>query len=231
MTDQARLSLHDLPPGERPRERLLMHGAAALSNAELLALILRTGTSGEHVLRLAERVLARAGGLHGLLNATPADLDGLHGLGPGKLAQVLAVAELARRLSAFSPHEHPLIRSAEDAARLLADMAHLPQEHVRVLLLDAGRRAVGMSTVYVGTLHTTALRVAELYREAVARNCPALIVAHNHPSGDPSPSPEDVQITRALVAAGDLLDIQLIDHLIIARDGWRSLREAGLGFS
>jgi DNA repair protein RadC len=98
-----------------------------------------------------------------------------------------------------------------------------------VLLLDSARRAITISTVYIGTLHTTALRVAEVYREAIARSAAALILAHNHPSGDPSPSPEDIAITRTLTAAGELLDIQFIDHLIIARDGWRSLRNAGLG--
>jgi DNA repair protein RadC len=229
MTTLDPLTIQDLPESERPREKLLRQGADALSNSELLALVLRTGAQGESVLRLAERVLARVGGLHGLLRAAPADLSGLHGLGETKLTQLLAVAELARRLSALSPQEHPVIRSAEDASRLFMDMAYLPQEHVRVLLLDSARRAITISTVYIGTLHTTALRVAEVYREAIARSAAALILAHNHPSGDPSPSPEDIAITRTLTAAGELLDIQFIDHLIIARDGWRSLRNAGLG--
>lgn len=228
--DRASLSLHDLPASERPRERLLRLGAEALTNAELLALILRTGSQQESVVHLAERVLARIGGLHGLLSVRPADLLDIHGLGETKRTQLLATAELARRLTTITPHDQPVIYKAEDAVGLVQDMAHLQQEHVRALLLDSGRRVVAISTIYIGTLNASVVRVAEVYREAIARNCPALILAHNHPSGDPAPSPEDVEITRALTAAGELLDIQFLDHLIIARGGWTSLRESNLGF-
>ena len=228
--EYASLTIHELPESERPQERLLRNGPGSLNNAELLALILRTGSQRENVIRLSERVLARLGGLQGLLTATPHSLESLHGLGTSKLAQVLALAELARRASALPAPEHPIVREAADAARLLMDMATLAQEHVRVLLLDARRQCTGIHTIYIGTVNATALRAAEVYREAVARNAPALIVAHNHPSGDPSPSPEDIALTRTLVAAGRVLDIQLIDHLIIGHGAWRSLRELKLGF-
>ncbi|MCA9902960.1 MAG: DNA repair protein RadC [Anaerolineae bacterium] len=228
--DRASLSLHDLPASERPRERLLRLGAEALTNAELLALILRTGSQQDSVVHLAERVLARIGGLHGLLGVRQADLMDLHGLGETKRTQLLATAELARRLSTITPHDQPVVRKAEDAVGLVQDMAYLVQEHVRVLLLDSGGRVVAISTIYIGTLNASVVRVAEVYREAIARNCPALILAHNHPSGDSAPSPEDVELTRALAAAGDLLDIKFVDHLIVARGGWTSLRESNLGF-
>jgi DNA repair protein RadC len=124
-----------------------------------------------------------------------------------------------------------MINSAADAARLVLVMSHLPQEQVRVILLDPMRRVVAISTVYIGTLNATVLRVSEIFREAVTRNCPAIILAHNHPTGDAHPSPEDVELTRTLAAAGQLLDVVLLDHLIIGHHGWTSMKELGLGFT
>jgi DNA repair protein RadC len=219
-----------MPQAERPRERLMTLGAAPLSSAELLAIILRTGTAQENVLRLCERILANFDGLQGLAQASPADLQQIHGLGEVKVTQIIAVLELGRRLMAYTPNERPTINSAADAARLLTDMGHLQQEHVRVMLLDMNRRVLATPTVYIGTLNASVLRVSEIFREAVTRNSPAIIVAHNHPSGNPSPSPEDIEITRTLVAAGKLLDISLIDHLIIGQQEWRSLKQMGFGF-
>jgi DNA repair protein RadC len=223
-------TIHDLPADMRPRERLLHSGAASLTTSELIAVILRTGSNGENVLHLAERVLAQIGGLEGLLSLNPAALLQFKGLGETKLTQLLAIGEIARRLQAHTPAERKPVHRAEEAARLVGDMAYLGQEHVRVLLLDQSRRVVAIPTIYIGTLNMSVLRVAEVFREAMMRNCPALILAHNHPSGDPSPSPEDVELTRTLIAAGRLLDITLIDHLIIGRSKWVSLRESGLAF-
>jgi DNA repair protein RadC len=225
------LSIHDMPVAERPRERLLRLGAASLSTAELLAIILRTGTAEENVLHLCQRLLAHFDGLQGLAQATPADLQQIHGLGEAKVTQIVAALEIGRRLVAYTPQERPVIDNAADAARLLMDMGHLQQEHVRVMLLDMNRRVMATPTVYIGTLNASVLRVSEIFREAVTRNSPAIIVAHNHPSGDPSPSPEDIQITRTLIAAGKLLDITVVDHLIIGRQEWRSLKNLGLAFS
>ncbi|MDX1994845.1 MAG: DNA repair protein RadC [bacterium] len=225
------VSLHEMPEGERPRERLMTHGAAALSNAELLAILLRTGNREENVLRLAERLLAHYGGLAGLAQASLAELSHVHKLGQAKTSQIAAALELGRRLLTLKPEERRPILTAGDAAQLVMDMSSLPQEHIRVILLDNSRRVIAISTVYIGTVNAAMLRVAEIYREAVTRNAPALILVHNHPSGDPSPSPEDVQLTRTLIEAGKLLDIVLLDHLIIAGAQWRSLREMQLGFS
>ncbi|NWF68744.1 MAG: DNA repair protein RadC [Chloroflexi bacterium] len=224
------LTIADFPDDQRPRERLLANGASALSNAELLAILLRTGTPDENVLRLAERLLAHYNGLHGLAQAAPADLQQFKGLGAAKIAQMLAALELGKRLMTAPPEQRPLIRSAADAAHLLLDMSHLPQEHVRVMLLDSQRRVVTISTVYIGTLNATVLRVSEIFREAVTRNIPAIILAHNHPVGDAHPSPEDIDLTRTLIAAGQLLDIAVLDHLIFGQHGWSSLRELGLAF-
>jgi DNA repair protein RadC len=152
------------------------------------------------------------------------------GLGEAKVTQILAALSLGQRASMLQPEQRPQIRKAVDAVHLLMDMGHLSQEQVRVILLDSSRRVISTQTIYIGTVNMSVLRVAEIYREAIVRNCPAIIVAHNHPSGDVNPSPEDIELTRALVAAGELLDILLVDHLIIGQNNWRSLREMGLGF-
>lgn len=231
MPESERLSMHDIPDSERPRERLLAQGPGALSNAELLAILLRTGTSEENVLHLAERLLAQFGGLQELAEASCAELLGLKGLGSAKVAQMSAAFELGKRLITYDPRQRPVIRNAEDAARLVADMRQLQQEHVRVILLDISRSVIAIPTVYIGTLNASVLRVSEVFREAVIRNSPALIMVHNHPSGDPKPSPEDIDLTRTLIAAARLLDITLVDHLIIGRHDWSSMRDMGLAFT
>lgn len=231
MPEHRNIRMHDLPNSERPRERLTKLGPSALSASELIAIILGTGTKQENVLQLSERVLAHFGGLNGLSKATPAQLERIHGLGKAKIANLLATLELGRRLVVASPDERPVIKTAADAAHLVMDMNTLEQEHVRLILLDASNRVIALPTVYIGTVNTAVLRIAEVYREAIARNAPAMVIAHNHPSGDPSPSPEDVQLTRRLVDAGKLLDIVLIDHIIIGGYQWNSLRQMNLGFS
>lgn len=230
MSKDENYTIHDMPDEERPRERLLEQGADALSNTELLAIILRTGTQEENVLQLSGRILAEYDGLRGLARVSASELTRFKGLGKAKAAQILAALALGQRASMLQPEQRPQIRKAVDAANLLMDMGHLTQEQVRVILLDSARRVISTQTVYIGTVNTSVLRVAEIFREAIVRNCPALIVAHNHPSGDINPSPEDIDLTRALLAAGKLLDIQLLDHLIIGQNQWRSLREMGLGF-
>ena len=224
------ITIHDLPDAERPRERLLQYGEQALSDTELLAIILRTGTQEENVLHFAGRILSAFDGLRGLARTSADEMTDIKGLGTAKAAQILAALELGRRASRIRPDDRPFIENAADAAQLVSDMGHLAQEQVRVILLDTARRVIAIPTVYVGTVNTSVLRVSELYREAIVRNSPAIILAHNHPSGDPTPSPEDMQLTRAMVAAGELLDIQFIDHLIIGQNGWKSMRESGLGF-
>jgi DNA repair protein RadC len=231
MNETDNYTIHDMSAEDRPRERLLKQGVDALSTAELLAIILGTGTQQENVLQLAGRILAEYDGLRGLARVSAAELTRFKGLGKAKAAQILAALALGQRASMLQPEQRPQIRKAVDAANLLMDMGHLSQEQVRVILLDSSRRVISTQTVYRGTVNMSVLRVAEIYREGIIRNCPAIIVAHNHPSGDANPSPEDIDLTRALVAAGELLDILLVDHLIIGQNNWRSLREMGLGFS
>ncbi|MGD8996940.1 MAG: DNA repair protein RadC [Anaerolineae bacterium] len=223
--------IKDLPAQERPRERLARVGEGALSTAELLAIILRVGVGGESALAMARRLLATYDGLPGLARANFAELRAERGLGNAKTAQLKAALELGRRMLLATPEDRLVVRSPSDVAQLLmAEMAHLEQERFRVLYLDTRNRLLGSETVYIGSLNASHIRVAEVFRDAIKRNCAAIIVAHNHPSGDPSPSPEDVEVTRQLVAAGNLLSIELLDHLIIGQQRFVSLRERGLGF-
>ncbi len=224
--------IRDLPGGERPRERLRDAGASALSNTELLAILLRTGTPAENVLDLSTRILAHFGGLAGLARATHSDLCALYGFGDAKSAQLLAAIELGRRLQLANGPERAVISSPEDVASIVSgDMADFDQEHFRVLVLDTKNHVLASPDVFVGSVNSTSIRTAEVFREAVRRNAPGIILVHNHPSGDPEPSAEDAGVTREIVAAGKALDIEVLDHVVIGREGFVSLKERGLGFA
>ena len=226
------ITIHDMPVGERPRERLQLYGAGALSTAELLAILLRIGAKGVSAVNLAMQLLAQYGGLSGLAQASFDELQRAHGMGPAKVTQLKAALELGRRLVVESPLERPKIGSPADAAHLvLAEMGLLEQEQLRLMLLDTRNRVLEVPTVYVGNLNTSLIRVGELFRYALrANNCSGMIVIHNHPSGDPTPSPEDVAVTKRIVEAGELLNIEVIDHLVIGRQRFVSMNERRLGF-
>jgi DNA repair protein RadC len=225
------LLIRDMPRDERPRERLLNSGPEALSTTELLAITLRTGTGGENVVRLAERLLAKCNGLAGIARASIGELCSVRGIGPAKAVEIKAALEIGRRLLAAAPDERRRVGSPADAANLLmAEMMLLEQEQLRLILLDTRNRVLQMPVIYVGSLNTSVIRVGELFRAAIRENAAAMIVVHNHPSGDPSPSPEDVHVTRQIASAGKLLDIELLDHVIIGRQRYVSLKERGLGF-
>lgn len=226
-----RPTIKELPTSERPRERLARLGPGALSTAELLAIVMRTGVGGESVLNIATRLLARYGGLAGLARASFSQLVAERGVGSAKAAQVLAALELGRRLTLAAPEERPVLYTPADAAALLmAEIGHLEQEHLCVLFLDTRNRVLGMEVVYKGSLAAASFRVGELFREAIRRNCAYIVVGHNHPSGDPTPSPEDIAATRAIVSAGQLLGIPVLDHLIVCQGRWVSMRDQRLGF-
>ena len=219
--------IRELPQNEQPTYRLQQNGEGALSNAELLEVI-----SGARSTDTGRNLLAELDGLHGIHRASWHDLTQLDGIGPIGAARIKAAFELSRRLATTSRDERPIVKAPGDAANLLmAEMSAYEQEHMRVVLLDTRNRVIGTPTVYIGNLNTVVIRMADLFREAVRRNCAAIIVAHNHPSGDPTPSPEDVQVTRQMVEAGKLLDIDVLDHLVIAGMKFVSLKERGLGFT
>jgi len=223
--------IRDMPSDERPRERLRLRGAAALSNAELLAIILRTGSSGENVLALATRLLARFDGLPGLARAGFGQLCAERAVGEAKAAQLFAALELGKRLVSAQPDQRATVSSPHDVHNLLmAEMALLEQEHLRVILLNTRNQVLAMPEVYKGSVNTAQVRVSELFREAIREGCPAIIVVHNHPSGDPTPSRDDIDMTRALIEAGKLLDIEVLDHIVIGGQDVVSLRDKGLAF-
>ena len=224
--------IRDLPTTERPRERLKNYGSSSLSNVELLAILLRTGVKGEGVVSLATRVLGRFQGLAGLARASYTELCSEHGISEAKACQLLSALELGRRYASLQPEETPVISSPRDVANLLmAEMSFLEQEHLRVMLLNTKNQVLGISQVYIGNVNTSVVRAAEVFRPAIRQNCPSIIVVHNHPSGDPTPSPDDVALTQQLVEAGKLLDIEMLDHILIGSGNrFVSLKERGLGF-
>ena len=221
----------DLAVEERPRERLVEAGAGALSKAELLAILLRVGVPGENSVQLAQRILDELGGLAGIQRASISEMCEIHGLGQAKAAQIKAAIELGSRLAREQAEERGSINSPADAAALLQlEMQGLTQEVLKVMLLDTRNKLLGIETVYKGSLNLSLVRVGELFRTAIQKSAASLILAHNHPSGDPTPSPEDVVLTRSVVQAGKLLDIEVLDHLVIGSARFISMKEKGLGF-
>ena len=224
-------AVRDLPAAERPRERLLAGGARTLSNSELIAILLRTGAAGANVLQLSARLLAEFSGLRGLAHASPAELCALHGISEAKACLLLAALELGRRSASLGPADRPVISAPEDVDLLLrAELAPLDQERLCVLLLNTKQELLRVHEVYQGTVNSASVRIAEVLRPAIKDNCPNIIVAHNHPSGDPSPSAEDIRVTRRLARSAMTMDIELHDHVIIAARGFVSMQRRGLGF-
>ncbi len=223
--------IRDLEDQERPRERLAQLGPEALSTAELLAILLRVGVPGENAVQLGTRLLQTFGGLSGLHRASFHELQSQHGVGVAKAAQIKAAIELGRRMVAAAPEERPTIHSPADAAALvLYEMSALTQEHLWVILTDTRNRVLHIEKMYKGSLNASTVRVGEVFRAAIQRNAASILVVHNHPSGDPTPSQEDITLTRALIQAGHLLDIEVLDHLIIGQGRYVSLKERGLAF-
>lgn len=224
-------TVREMPTDERPRERLARYGPSTLQTAELLAIILRVGTQKENVIELSSRLLRQYGGLGGLLRADMPELCAEHGVGEAKASQVKAALELGRRLSIEVPDGRPQITRPDDVANLLmVEMGSLAQEQLRVLCLDTKNVVVYQQTVYQGTVNSSVVRAAEVFKPAITRTCTAIVVVHNHPSGDPTPSPEDIRTTEQLRKAGELLDIELVDHIIMGQRRFVSLKQQGLGF-
>jgi DNA repair protein RadC len=222
----------DLQDDDRPRERLQKLGPQALSNAELIAILLRVGVPGENAVQVGQRLLHTFGGIAGIHRAPFDELMRQHGIAEAKAAQIKAAIELGRRLTLESPEERPSIHAPSDAAALVMyEMSALEQEHLRVMLLDRRNRVIESVDLYRGSTNSAQVRVGEVFREAIRKNASAIIVIHNHPSGDPTPSPDDVALTRAIVQAGKMLDVDVLDHLVIGQGRWVSLKERGLGFA
>jgi DNA repair protein RadC len=225
------LALREIPLAERPRERLQMRGAAGLTAAELIALVWGSGSRGINAVDLAETALSRLDGLSGLARASTHELQEVPGVGPARAAQLEGAFELGRRLLADWPVGRWQIRSPRDVAdRLVLQMGRLEREELRAVLLNTKNAVLRVATVYQGNVSSSLVRVGELFRDAVRWNATSIILVHNHPSGDPTPSPDDLHLTAEALAAGRLLDIELLDHVVIGHDAYVSLRDRGVSF-
>ncbi|MFZ9298502.1 MAG: RadC family protein [Hylemonella sp.] len=223
------MPLRDLPTDAQPREKLLARGAAALSDAELLALLLRTGLPGKGVLQLGQELLDKFGGIAGLLHAGSADLARIKGLGPAKRAELLAVLELARRALAEQLQE----RAAFDHPQAVKDYLQLhlgakKHEVFAVLFLDSQHRLLALEELFRGTLTQTSVYPREVVLRALHLHASAVVLAHNHPSGSVQPSGADTSLTQALTAALSLVDVRVLDHIIIGAGQTLSMAEQGL---
>ncbi len=222
------LMLREVPTEDRPRERMVQYGAEALGNAELLSILLRTGTYSESAVRLAERILVECGGLRSLVDMSKDQLTKIKGIGNAKALQIQASIELGRRLARSKLDETVTIRSPEDVAVLLKEeLRYLQKEHFVCLFLNTKNHVMARETLSIGSLNASIVHPREIFRAAIKRSSASIVCVHNHPSGDPTPSPEDVQLTSRLVEAGSIIGIEVLDHVIIGDQRFVSLKEHG----
>lgn len=224
--------INDLETSDRPRERLAEVGPENLQKEELLAILLRVGVQGENAVQMAKRLLKDMGGLTGLQRASFVELANQRGLGVAKAAQIKAAIELGRRLVREDSGDVVYLNSPQEAANLVQfEMSAFTQEHLWVLLADTRNRWLGTEKVYKGSLNSSTVRIGELFKPAILRNAASILMIHNHPSGDPTPSPEDIALTRAVVQVGKLLDIIVLDHIVIGNhQNYVSFKARGIGF-
>jgi len=223
--------IKELPEEERPREKMLKKGAQALSNGELLAILLRTGTKHDSVLRVAERLLKKYEeiGVAALASLAPQELSKIKGIGQVKAVTVVAAVELGKRLNNLASADKPIIRAPGDVAHLLmARLRYEPREHFIVVLLSTKNHVLAMPTISIGSLNASIVHPRELFREAINHSAANIILVHNHPSGDPTPSSEDIILTKKMVDAGKILEIHVLDHIIIGDNKYVSLKEKGI---
>ena len=222
------LMIRDFPQDERPRERFIQNGPESLSNHELIAILLRTGTKDESVLQLSNRLLTSFEGLRLLKAATLEEMTEIKGIGQAKAIQVLAAVEIGRRIANLNYNDRYVIRSPEDGANyVMNDMRFLSQEHFVCLYLNTKNQVLHKQTIFIGSLHASIVHPGEVFREALKRSAASIICLHNHPSGDPAPSREDIEVTKRLVECGKMIGIDVLDHLIIGENKFVSLKEKG----
>jgi DNA repair protein RadC len=223
------LKIMDLPESERPQERLFRHGPESLSNSELLALILRSGSSGENIINLCSRIIKEAGGLNGLLNCNAEEFMKLKGIKGAKAAQLLALAEISKRFRTYKSGEEYIIKSPADAADMVMEtMRSLKQEILKIILVNTKNKVILIKDVSMGSINSSIVHPREVFMEAVRRSAASIVICHNHPSGDPTPSSEDINITHRLKECGKLLGIDLLDHIIIGNGTYISMKEKGI---
>ena len=222
------MKIKDLPITERPRERLLEQGASSLSNAELIAILIRAGSLEKSAIAIGQELISQYQNLRSLARASIEDLCKTKGIGKTKAVQIYAAFELARRLTAFSESDPPSISSPEQVVKyLIDDMALLEREELRVVILNTKNQILAIPTVTTGTLNSNISHPREIFRKAIQKNASSIIMVHNHPSGDPTPSNEDISLTKRYFEAGKIIGIELWDHIIIGNRRFVSLREEG----
>ncbi|WP_143083211.1 RadC family protein [Alteribacillus iranensis] len=220
--------IKDMPVSERPREKMAKEGPERLSNQELLAILLRTGTRSESVLQLAQRVLYHFDGIRLLQSATLEELKGIKGIGQAKAIELQAALELCKRIYTFQEESRYVVRSPEDVADyVMDDMRFLTQEHFVVLCLNTKNEIIHRHTLFIGSLNSSIVHPRELFKEALRRSAASVICLHNHPSGDPTPSQEDIDVTKRLTECGKILGVDVLDHVIIGDRKFLSLKEKG----
>lgn len=221
--------LRDLPDEERPRERMLRYGAGVLSQTELLAILLRTGTRNESAIHMAQRLLAEIGGIRGIMDLSLDELTKMKGIGPAKAVQIKAGIELGQRLAKARTPEARIIRSPRDAAdQVMEELRYLQKEHFVCLFLNTKNHIIAQETLSVGSLNASIVHPREVFRAAIKCSSASIVCVHNHPSGDPSPSPEDIRMTERLCRAGEIVGIDVLDHIVIGDGSFVSLKEQGL---
>ncbi|QED48791.1 RadC family protein [Cytobacillus dafuensis] len=222
------LLIKDFPQDERPRERFIQNGPQSLSTHELVAILLRTGTKDESVLQLSNRLLTHFEGLRLLKDASLDEITSIKGIGTAKAIQLLAAVEIGRRISNLSFDDRYTIRSPEDGAKyVMNDMRFLSQEHFVCLYLNTKNQVLHKQTIFIGSLNASIVHPREVFKEAFRRSAASIICAHNHPSGDPTPSREDIEVTKRLSECGKIIGIDVLDHLIIGENKFVSLKEKG----
>ncbi|MFT4412794.1 RadC family protein [Fredinandcohnia humi] len=220
--------IRDYPEEERPRERLLKDGPESLSNQELLAILLRTGSKDESVIQVSNRLLHQFEGLRLLKDASVEEITAIKGIGHAKAVQIMASIELGRRIGKLQYEDRYVIRSPEDGAKyVMEDMRFLSQEHFVCLYLNTKNQVIHRQTIFIGSLNASIVHPREVFKEAFRRSAASVICIHNHPSGDPTPSREDIEVTKRLVESGKIIGIELLDHLIIGEHKYVSLKEKG----
>lgn len=222
------LMIKDFPKEERPRERFINQGPSSLSNQELLAIILRTGTRKESVLQLSQRILSEFQGIRMLMDASLEELTKIKGVGEAKAIQLLAAFELGKRIANLKNEDRYVIRSPEDGANyVMEEMRFLTQEHFVCLFLNTKNEVIHKQTIFIGSLNASIVHPRELFKEAFRRSAASMICLHNHPSGNPAPSREDIEVTKRLVECGKILGVEVLDHIIIGDKRYVSLKEKG----
>ncbi len=228
MSEEYRITVKEMPEDIQPRERLLKMGPEALSSGELLAIILRIGNREETAIEMANRIIHHCGGLKGLATISEKELASFKGIGTAKIAQIRAAIELGSRIYKEAALTKQKIRSPLDVVELVMEMQFLDREHFRIILLSTKNHVIGTENISVGSLNSSIVHPREVFKKAIEKSAASIILVHNHPSGDPQPSKEDIQVTQRLVEAGELLGISVLDHIIIGDSTYKSLKEMGI---